>query len=224
MTSIDLLIQSVRHSPQLPQILAVLQREWENERQRRLRFYDEMTPEQKVEFIDGEVIMHSPARNRHLDATGGLFRLLSTYVATRKLGQVKLEKCLCVFPRNDYEPDVVFFGLEKSQHFTADTMKFPVPDLIVEVLSESTAARDRGVKFEDYAANGVLEYWIVDAEEPSIEQYFLDGDKYRLNMKSGSGLLQSRVIDQLAFPIPAVFNEQANLRQVAEFLEASTPD
>ncbi len=40
--------------------------------------------------------------------------------------------------------------------------KFPAPDLIVEVLSESTEANDRGIKFEDYAAHGVVEYWIVD--------------------------------------------------------------
>ncbi|GAB2598351.1 Uma2 family endonuclease [Spirosoma areae] len=41
-------------------------------------------------------------------------------------------------------------------------MKLPAPDLVIEVLSKSTARRDRGVKFTDYAANGIAEYWIVN--------------------------------------------------------------
>lgn len=218
MTAIDLLIQSLRQSPHLPQILATLQREWDDERLRRLKFYDEMTPEQKVEFIDGEVIMHSPARNKHLDCTVNICHLLRTYVSTRRLGQIKQEKCLCVFPRNDYEPDVVFFGLEKSRNFTANTMKFPVPDLAVEVLSDSTVARDRGVKLQDYAANGVTEYWIVDADAEIVEQYLLDGDQFRLNMKSDSGHLKSKAIAGLEFPITAIFDEQENLRVLTEYL------
>ena len=70
MSSVDRLIEPLRHSPQLPQAIAILQAEWEAECQRRDRFYREMTPDQKIEFIDGEVVLHSPARNRHLDVTG----------------------------------------------------------------------------------------------------------------------------------------------------------
>jgi hypothetical protein len=40
-----------------------------HEKIRRQQFYAAMTPEQKVEFIDGQVVRHSPARNRHLDVT-----------------------------------------------------------------------------------------------------------------------------------------------------------
>ena len=36
--------------------------------------------------------------------------MLNSHVLYRDLGQVQTEKALCVFPRNDYEPDVVFFG------------------------------------------------------------------------------------------------------------------
>lgn len=57
-------------------------------------------------------------------------------------------------------------------------MKFPVPDLAVEVLSPSTEARDRGVKFEDYAANRVGEYWIISTEEATVEQFVLEKGTY----------------------------------------------
>jgi Uma2 family endonuclease len=74
-------------------------------------------------------------------------------------------------------------------------VKFPVPDLVVEVLSNSTEERDRGVKFEDYVVNGVGEYWIVDADESVIEQYVLQAGEYELKLKSSSGRLRSEVIE-----------------------------
>ena len=218
MSSVDRLIEPLRHSPQLPQAIAILQSELDSERERRDQFYHDMTPDQKIEFIDGEVVLHSPARNRHLDITGNIFQLLKTFVTIHGMGQVKSEKCLCVFPRNDYEPDVVFFGPDKSAILTPDTMKFPVPDLAVEVLSQSTAARDRGVKFEDFSSNGVAEYWIIDADEAIVEQYLLENGEYRLALKSGTGLLKSRVIDGFAINIEAIFNEKENIQAIRKLL------
>jgi len=218
MSSVDRLIDPLRHSPQLPQAIAILQSELNAERKRRDQFYRDMTPEQKIEFIDGQVVLHSPARNKHLDVTMNVVQLLRTFVAIHKLGQVKCEKCLCVFPRNDYEPDVVFFGPDKSAFFSSDTMKFPTPDLSVEVLSQSTEARDRGVKFEDFASNGVREYWIIDADVCFLEQYLLENGEYTLNLKSGSGILKSRVIDGFEVDIVALFDEQHNLKAIRKLL------
>ncbi len=218
MSSVERLIEPLRRSPQLPQAIAILQAELELERQRRNQFYHDMTPDQKIEFIDGKVVLHSPARNRLLDVTGHVFKLLNIFVAVHRLGQVKNEKCLCVFPRNDYEPDVVFFGLEKSSDLTPDTVKFPIPDLAVEVLSDSTEVRDRGVKFEDFASNDVAEYWIVDAAEKIVEQYLLENGEYSLALKSGSGVLKCRAIIGLTIPVEALFDEQANLQAIRKLL------
>ncbi|MEM9828660.1 MAG: Uma2 family endonuclease, partial [Planctomycetota bacterium] len=200
MPTLDRLIDPIRHSPRLPELVRELSALLELERDRREKFYDDVTPEQKAEFIEGEVIVHSPARSNHLDVTLRVAQLLHTFVQIHQLGTVKSEKCLCVFPRNDYEPDVVFFSTGKAATFRADTMKFPIPDLVVEVLSESTQSRDRGVKFEDYAAGGVHEYWIVDADQSVIEQYRLrpaSGENeanYELVLKAGQGMLHCAVI------------------------------
>jgi Uma2 family endonuclease len=157
------------------------------------------------------MILHSPAKHQHLRITTRVSKLLDTYVSLRSLGVVNTEKCLCVFPRNDYEPDIVFFGVVKSASLKPDTLKFPVPDLAVEVLSSSTEARERGVKFEDYAANGVGEYWIIDAEAATLEQYLLQNETYQLSLKSGSGQLKSEVITGLTIPLEALFDDQKNL-------------
>ena len=218
MDSLDELIRPIRHSPQLPLLVDRLTQQLQAERDARERFYDEMTPEQKIEFIDGEVLLHSPARNRHLDVTLNAAKLIHTFVARHRLGTVKTEKCLCVFPRNDYEPDIVFFGPEKTSLFQPETMKFPVPDLAVEVLSSSKESHDRGVKFEDYAANGVGEYWIISTEEATVEQFVLEKGTYHLRMKSSSGSLVSNVITGLEMDVEAIFDDEKNLAALTRIL------
>ena len=52
------------------------------------------------------------------------------------------------------------------------------PDLIVEVLSPSTAKRDRGYKKDLYERSGVKEYWIVDPMNKAIETYLLKNGKF----------------------------------------------
>ena len=211
-------LSPILKSPRLPDITATLVNRLRDETERRERFYEEMSDDQKVEFIEGEVIEHSPARNRHLCAKLALATLLNTFAQVHKLGEVREEKCLCVFPRNDYEPDVVFFGPEKSALFSPTTMKFPVPDFVAEVLSPTTEHRDRGVKFEDYEAHGVREYWIVDAEAESVEQYVLEEGAFRLLLKSGSGDIESRVVPGFRIPIRAIFDSATNLETLRRLL------
>lgn len=218
MNAVRDLIAPIQSSPLLPELVEELSLILAAERQRRGKFYEEMTPEMKVEFISGEVVMHSPARNSHLDVTFNIGTLLGSFVRAKGLGEVKLEKCLCFFPRNDYEPDVVFFGLAKAATLQPDTMKFPVPDLVVEVLSESTAERDRGLNFQDYEAHGVLEYWIVDAEEKVIEQHVLRDARYELRMKSGSGTLTSEAVRGFKIPVEAIFDSKVNTESLRGLL------
>jgi Uma2 family endonuclease len=54
---------------------------------------------------------------------------------------------------------------------------FGAPDLVVEVLSPSTAKNDRGYKKSVYESYGVKEYWIVDPESRSLEVYLLKNDR-----------------------------------------------
>lgn len=90
-------------------------------------------------------------------------------------------------------------------------MKFPVPDLVVEVLSSSTEVRDRGVKFEDSEAHGVAEYWIVDADGQTVEQYLCREGVFQLQLKSGSGEISSSTIPGFTIPIRALFDPTENL-------------
>jgi Uma2 family endonuclease len=187
----------------------------------REKFYADITPEHKWEFIQGEVIMHSPALNRHLAASQALFKLLDVYASVNRLGIVRHEKAMTSFPRNDYEPDVMFFGVAKATLIHPDTLRFPVPDLIVEVLSPSTEKRDRGIKFQDYALHGVAEYWIIDPVAETVEAFQLVDMGYAAAVAQSEGLLWSDVVPGFEIPVRAIFDEVKNLEALRAMLNRS---
>lgn len=211
-------IAAILDSPVAPALSAQLQSALEAERQRRLEFYRDIDDDIKAEFINGEVIIHSPVKKEHTDAVGFLFQLLNPFVRLAKLGYVGYEKVMSAFQRNDYEPDVVFFNREKSDHFQKGQWKYPVPDFVVEVVSDGTEHRDRGIKFQDYEMQGVQEYWIIDPTEETIEQYLLKEGKYRLHLKAGRGPIESQVIAGFVIDIRAVFEEGANLEALRKIM------
>jgi Uma2 family endonuclease len=214
----SLAVNELIDDPELPEKVDALRRLLESERGRRERFYDEVSEEEKAEFISGEVVMHSPAKHRHTTIRHRLERVLSIYCDSQRLGRVSGEKSLCVFPRNDYEPDVVFFGPAKAALIQPETLKFPIPDFICEVLSDSTEHRDRGVKFRDFEAHGVGEYWLIDPERELLEQFLLRAGRYELALKSGTGEVASAVVPGFRIPIRALFDDAENLRVLRALL------
>lgn len=191
----------------------------EAEQAKRRHFYKIVEENKKLEFINGEIIFHSPVKLHHNSATKLLCKLIDTFVAQHKLGFVGIEKIMVSLTRNDYEPDVCFFGNEKAKNFKRKQMQFPAPDFVVEVLSESTAKVDRTTKFQDYAAHGVREYWIIDPDKETIEQYELQNEKYELLLKAKDGNIESVVLPNFTIPTRAVFDEEINLQTLTEILK-----
>lgn len=240
------LLEQLIQSPKLPLYLKQLQETFAKEQQKREEFYQTITEADKVEFINGEVVFQSPVKFQHDVASGALFSLIKTFVAIHNLGHVGHEKIMISLTRNDYEPDICFFSKAKSEQFFAEQMRFPAPDFIVEVLSDSTEAKDRDIKFIDYAAHGVGEYWIVDPSREFVEQYILvaheaeepalslskgceqseaisteqseQGGSYELLIKSNSGRLRSTVITGFEISIRAIFDEKENLKALREIM------
>jgi Uma2 family endonuclease len=61
------------------------------------------------------------------------------------------------------------------------------PDLVIEILSPATAARDRGIKLKAYARYGVGKYWIVDPVAQVIEVYRLTAEGFHLAATGAKG-------------------------------------
>lgn len=212
------ILQDIIHSPQLPKLVAELDAFLKAEKQKRQEFYEWLRDDMKAEFIDGEVVVHSPVVLKHNVVTKYLVILLETFVSKHDLGFVGFEKVLVNLTRNDFEPDICFFGKEKSKHFKDKTMFFPAPDFVAEILSKSTEKSDCGIKMQDYAAHGVEEYWIIDPEKETIEQYANNGGSFELQLKVTDGNIAGIAIPQFEIPVKAVFYEKEMCEALKAFL------
>jgi Uma2 family endonuclease len=198
-------------STEFPELLRELNSAWAAEQLRRHTFREELTPNMKAEFIDGQIIMHSPAMAQHVLATKHLLKLIDTWVVEHKLGLVTVEKALVCLSRNDYEPDIAFFKGLSANTVSPTLMEFPAPDFVVEVLSPSTEQIDRGVKMRDYAKHGVREYWLVDCKAQAVERYLLNLDQRSFDHAGthDCGEVTSAVVEGFSIPVAAIFEEAA---------------
>lgn len=193
----------------------------DEEARRRAAFREWLDGRVKAEFINGEVIMHSPVKRKHIAALRRLSGLLMAFNHLHPQGELMLEKALIGLTRNDYEPDLCFFTAERAEAFTDDQMVFPAPDFVVEILSPSTAKTDRGIKRIDYALHGVREYWIVDPDHERVEQYLRPGNDTAFlppRVFYGEADLRSHVIEGFQIPTAAIFDDEVcaqTLRTIA---------
>ncbi len=80
------------------------------------------------------------------------------------------------------------------------------PDLVVEILSPSTAYYDLKQKKRGYQSAGVKEYWVVDPEDKSMEEYGLDEDSFDLlDQAAGEGETGSEILAGLRVDVVAIF-------------------
>jgi Uma2 family endonuclease len=193
---VSTMVEALRHSPKLPEIIARLQEILHEEEEAREYFNTNLPANVKAEFIEGQIVVQHALPLVHLKVCDHLHFVLRQHLRGSKVGgEILGQIACCRFPRNTYEPDIIYFGPEKVKDFEPDMVLLPVPDFVVEILSSETVGTDRGVKFHDYRLNGVAEYWIVDPHELILEQYLLSPKgEYVLRTKSSSGFVQSPVL------------------------------
>lgn len=200
------LIKSLKARPDVKLLIQRLENEMNQEIKERKKYYNLVHENINAEFINGEIVFHSPAKMQHWLTSMLLLAKLAPYVLMNKLGIVGSEKVMVSLTRNDYEPDICFFTKEKAKDFKKKQMQFPPPDFVVEILSPSTAKNDRGTKFIDYAAHGVSEYWIIDPEKETVEQYLLKNKSYHLAQKlKSNGVLKSKIVKGFEVEIDEIF-------------------
>jgi Uma2 family endonuclease len=127
----------------------------------------------RYEILDGELVVTPAPGLLHQAIVMHLAWLLYGFVRENELGKVFGSPVDVLLAEGDYlEPDIAFVRSGRAEVLTERGIEGP-PDLVVEVLSPSTAAHDRGIKLERYRLFGVPEYWLVDPEESTIEVWTL---------------------------------------------------
>jgi Uma2 family endonuclease len=147
-----------------------------------------------AEWVDGEVRVSSPASYEHQDIGSFLLSILRAFVETRHLGMVLGAPFQMRLSLSSREPDLLFLANAHLDRRTATYLDGPA-DVVIEILSPESAARDRGEKFYEYEAAGIPEYWLIDPLRERAEFYQLGGDgHYRPALPEAEGCFTSRVI------------------------------
>ncbi len=136
------------------------------------------------ELINGELIMTPLPLTAHQEINGNVYFLVRGLIPN---GKVFHPPTGVYFDDNNIpEPDIVWVA-ENSRCKIGEKLLEGAPDLIVEILSPSTARNDKVEKFQLYEKFGVPEYWIIDPVHKLIEVWVLDGGRYVLQGMYGVG-------------------------------------
>lgn len=126
-----------------------------------------------AEWVNGEIIMHSPASIIHQDMLGFLYEVMRRYTHLRELGKIIPAPFQMKLSSSGREPDILFVSRKRLKQLRKAYLNGPA-DLAVEIVSPESAGRDRGEKFYEYEQAGVPEYWIIDPQKKRAEFYLLD--------------------------------------------------
>ncbi|HFD40893.1 MAG TPA: Uma2 family endonuclease [Anaerolineae bacterium] len=148
----------------------------------------------RAEYVDGEVIVHSPVSTRHSDLAGFLGSLLRLFVERHQIGKVLgPEIQVRLRPGVRRVPDLLFLSAERLEQVAPNHIE-GAPDLMVEIVSPESVSRDWRDKFLEYQAAGVAEYWVIDPDHRRAEFYALDDQgAYRL-LPIEEGIVRSQAV------------------------------
>ena len=171
--------------------------------------YDDylMTPDdERWELLRGELIMVPGPNTAHQRITLNLVRFLSAFVEENALGEVFISPYDVVLSRNNVlQPDLLFVSREQQSIITAANIQ-GAPALVVEVISPSTASKDRELKRAIYAENGVGEYWLVDPDSRTISVMSLHDNDFREVGTYGTGeVLSSPTLEGIVLDLTRIF-------------------
>lgn len=153
----------------------------------------------RYEVIRGELHMSPAPSVAHQQASIALAVALYNHVRERGLGRVFEAPIDVILPdrATPVQPDIVLV-LAANLHIVQTANIRGTPDLVVEILSPSTAAHDRHTKYGLYAEAGVTEYWIIDPEACSADIYTRRGSAFvPLGHYEREGVLQSELLPDL---------------------------
>ena len=146
------------------------------------------TPEDKrYELINGELLLSPSPKTAHQRLEVKLGAMMHFFVEDARLGEVFFAPFDVYFNEtNVVQPDIIFVSSERALIVNDDNIR-GAPDLVVEILSPSTANRDRVLKRALYAEHGVREFWIADTDAKTIAVFQLGSEGFELEAIYGEG-------------------------------------
>jgi len=168
--------------------------------------YEQISDEDlKCEYVDGELIVHSPASIAHERLVTFISTLINLLASSRNLGEVYGSNAVMQLGRRRFSPDVSFLTLGHKQRVRAGQVRGPM-DLAVEVLSASTRRYDLEEKRPAYRAGRVPEVWLIDPQRKVFEADVLAGGRYT-SRRLTRGRFRSRVLPGFALDVTWLWSD-----------------
>jgi len=180
-----------------------------------LEDYDLIADEDlRCEFLDGVLLVHSPATIDHEDRSGFLYGLLRIFVDDRRLGQVLGANAVMQLGDRRFCPDISFLKKAHADRVQQGQVVGPM-DLAVEFLSKSTRDYDLGEKRMAYREGRVPEIWLFDPQRREFHVDVLGGLQREGNGSSASyqtetlrqGHWSSRALEGFWFDVTWLWND-----------------
>ena len=170
--------------------------------------YLETSDDERYELLHGALVMAPAPREIHQYFLINLIIAIGAFVKKHKLGKVYSAPFDVVLSdENVVQPDLLFVSTARQHIITPDNIQ-GAPDLVVEILSPSTAERDRVVKSALYAQHGVHEYWIVDPDARTITVFLLnEGDFEEVDTYSEGETLTSPILAGFSIALDEIFGD-----------------
>ena len=139
---------------------------------------DEYHDAPREEVIGGKIVMMAPASINHNRINKNISRIFDDHFQGKRCEYFIEAGLYLTADEDEYIPDgMVVCDPDKVK---GESGVYGTPDLVVEILSRSTAKYDKGRKKSIYERFGVREYWIVDPLSLSLEQYVLEDGRFVL--------------------------------------------
>jgi Uma2 family endonuclease len=160
----------------------------------------------RYEIIGGELIMRGSPRIIHQIISLNLASKLHSFVSEHNLGRILEASTDVVLSMTDVvQPDILFVSKERS-HIITENNIVAAPDLVVEILSESTKVRDKTTKKTLYEKYRAKEYWLIYPVEEKIEQFILQNEQLALNETfEKTDTLSTKVIPGFSVSLTEIF-------------------
>jgi Uma2 family endonuclease len=165
------------------------------------------TPDdERYELINGSLMMVPAPNRKHQRVLGKLYRELDRFTERHGLGEMYMAPFDVVLSDSDVvQPDLLYISRAREDRLTDKNVR-GAPDLVIEILSPSTADKDLGTKHELYERHGVLEYWIVDPDAETIAVHRpRDGRLELAETFERHDTLQTALLDGMQFKLAGIF-------------------
>ena len=163
--------------------------------------------DERYELLDGNLIMVPAPNLKHQRVQALLGQALHQFILHHELGEFFYAPCDVVLSDTDIvQPDLLFVSRERSHLLRNGENVQGAPDLVIEILSPSTADKDREIKRELYSRHGVKEYWLVDPVAETVSIYRQQAGRLAITRTFGRrDTLRSPLLAGLELRLDGVF-------------------